>query len=215
MKTTELVHIRGKKVILRDLTVEDVREIYYWKYEADDRKHLNWNGPYYKLPPKTRDEFLTDYQEELNRVGTSTPRNTLVIEADRKLIGTVGWYWVDEVTNWLCNGIAIYDSSYWSGGYGTDAFPLWTDYIFEHMDVVRVGISTWSGNERMMKLASKFGMIEEGRIRKARIVNGEYYDSIKMGVLREEWEQLKKGVLHSSYDPCRSWCNPNSEGYER
>ncbi|WLD94290.1 GNAT family N-acetyltransferase [Alkalihalobacillus sp. AL-G] len=189
MKTTKHVCIKGKKVILRDLTEQDVLDIYYWKYEADDREHLNWNGPYYKLPTKNREEFLADHQEELARIGTGTPRNSLVIEVDGKLIGTVGWYWVDEVTNWLCNGIAIYDSTYWSGGYGTDAFSLWTNYIFDHMDVVRVGISTWSGNERMIGLAQKIGMLEEGRIRKARVVNGEYFDSIKMGMLREEWEQ--------------------------
>lgn len=29
---------------------------------------------------------------------------------------------------------------------------------------------------------------KEARIRKARIVRGEYYDAIKMGILREEWE---------------------------
>jgi RimJ/RimL family protein N-acetyltransferase len=110
---------------------------------------------------------------------------------DGKLIGTVSWYWVDKQTNWLCNGIAIYDSRYWSGGYGTDAFTLWTDYIFETMDVVRVGISTWSGNERMIRLAKKIGMVEEGRIRKARIVRSKYYDSVKMGILREEWEERK------------------------
>jgi RimJ/RimL family protein N-acetyltransferase len=125
-------------------------------------------------------------------VGTNCPRSKLVIEVDGKLIGTVSWYWVDKQTNWLCNGIAIYDSRYWSCGYGTDAFTLWTDYIFETMDVVRVGISTWSGNERMIRLAKKIGMIEEGRIRKARIVRGKYYDSVKMGILREEWEERKR-----------------------
>ena len=28
----------------------------------------------------------------------------------------------------------------------------------------------------------------EARIRKVRFYNGEYYDSIRMGILREEWE---------------------------
>ncbi|MGP4078465.1 GNAT family N-acetyltransferase [Pseudalkalibacillus sp. R45] len=184
------IHIAGEKVILRDLTLDDVLDLYYWKYEADDREHLKWNGPYYKLPELTKEEFIAGFQKALEITATDQPRQILIIETDNKLIGTVNWYWEDEVTNWLSNGIVIFDSNYWSGGYGTEAFKLWTDYIFEHMDVVRVGISTWSGNIRMMKLARKIGMIEEGRIRKARIVDGEYYDSIKMGILREEWQQL-------------------------
>lgn len=184
-----MAYIKGDKVILRDLTNEDVEQLYFWKYEADDRDHLKWNAPYTPPKPMTLEQFRQSGRlaENLMRVGTDKVRSELVIEADGKLIGTVGWYWVDECTNWLNNGIVIYDSGYWSGGYGTDAFHMWTNYIFEQMDVVRVGISTWSGNKRMMGLAKKIGMMEEGRIRKARIVNGKYYDLVKMGVLREEW----------------------------
>ncbi|NDI34199.1 GNAT family N-acetyltransferase [Chengkuizengella sediminis] len=186
-----MINIIGQKVILRDLAEKDVQMIYYYNYEAEDREHLKWNGPYYTRPKKTLKQFVEDHKNDLIKVRTVQPRNILVIEVDGNLIGTVGWYWEDECTNWLSNGIVIYDSSYWSGGYGTEAFSLWTDYIFEKMDVVRVGISTWSGNERMIRLASRIGMIEEGRIRKARIVDGDYYDSVKMGMLREEWEKLK------------------------
>ena len=41
-------------------------------------------------------------------------------------------------------------------------------------------MSTWSGNHRMIKVAEKIGMIEEARIRDARIVDGCFYDAIKM-----------------------------------
>lgn len=43
----------------------------------------------------------------------------------------------------------------------------------------------------MMRLGEKLGMKLEGRLRKCRLVNGKYYDSIRMGILREEWEHLK------------------------
>lgn len=135
--------------------------------------------------------YEEDYKNHFMRTDKNLTRSKLVIEVEDKLIGTVGWYWVDELTNWLCNGIVIFDSNYWAGRYGTEAFSLWTDYIFENMNVERVGISTWSGNERMIALAKKIGMKLEGEIRQARIVNGEYFDSIKMGILREEWNKCK------------------------
>ncbi|UNL82882.1 GNAT family N-acetyltransferase [Priestia koreensis] len=185
------LRIEGQKVALRDLTERDVRKMYYWNYEADDQEHHKWNGPYYKLKNKTPDEFLEGFRMRLQESETDQARSIMVIEADQQLIGIVSRYWEDQVTNWVESGIVIFDSSYWSGGYGTEAFQLWTDYLFEHMNIVRLGISTWSGNVRMMNLARKIGMVEEGRIRKARIVEGEYYDSIKMGMLREEWERLR------------------------
>ncbi|QQE75435.1 GNAT family N-acetyltransferase [Brevibacillus composti] len=172
---------------------EDLDQIYYWHYEAEDREHLRWNGPYKPLEPLTREQFrmLPKYQEELSVVGTASPRHGLIIEIDGELKGSVGRYWVSEVTNWFEIGIVIYDSRYWSNGYGSEAFQMWIDYLFTHMDTVRLGIGTWSGNERMIKLAQRCGMIEEARVRKARIVRGEYYDAIKMGILREEWEARK------------------------
>ena len=49
------------------------------------------------------------------------------------------------------------------------------------------GMSTWSGNARMIKVAEKIGMKEEARVRQARMVDGKYFDAIKMGILRSEW----------------------------
>jgi len=40
----------------------------------------------------------------------------------------------------------------------------------------------------MIKVGEKLGMMMEARLRKCRFYNGEYYDSIRMGILREEWE---------------------------
>jgi RimJ/RimL family protein N-acetyltransferase len=187
-----LIRLQGERLVLRDITPEDVERLYYWKYEAEDREHLNWNGPYKPLKPMTLEEFAeAECATHLARVGTDKARFKLVIEVDGELSGTVGRYWVSEETMWFDSGIAIYDSRFWSGGYGTEAFQMWVDYLFTHVDTVRVGISTWSGNSRMIGLAKKVGMIEEARIRKARIVRGEYYDSVKMGMLREEWEALR------------------------
>lgn len=193
------VRLQGSKIALRDMEKEDLPALYYWHYEAEDREHLNWNGPYIPLPEKSLEDYVLDQMAFMELAAAGGIRQKLIIEADGKLIGIVGWYWVDRNTNWLENGIVILDSSYWSGGYGTEAFDLWTDYIFRHSNVERVGISTWSGNERMMRLASRIGMKEEGRIRKARIVNGDYFDSIKMGILREEWEKLKLDQLSLSH----------------
>lgn len=184
------VLLRGKKVGLRDLTEEDIRTIYYYNFDAEDREHLNWNGPYHKPERVEYEQYAGKYRPNLALADSDMARHHLAIEINGELKGTVGRYWVAEETNWFEIGIVIYDSRYWSGGYGSEAFRMWMDYLFQTMDTVRLGIGTWSGNVRMMGLAAKCGMVEEARVRKARIVRGEYYDAIKMGILREEWEAL-------------------------
>ncbi|MDQ0899253.1 MULTISPECIES: GNAT family N-acetyltransferase [unclassified Paenibacillus] len=186
--------IQGSRLLLRDLTEQDIERIYYWDYLAEDREHLNWNGPYKPLEPLTLEDYYEKYKRDLGITQTGEPRYRLVIEIDGELKGITGRYWVDESTNWFEIGIAIFDSRYWSGGYGTEVFQMWIDYLFTQLKTVRLGIGTWSGNERMIRLAAKCGMIEEARVRKARIVRGEYYDAIKMGILREEWEHRKHSL---------------------
>ena len=43
----------------------------------------------------------------------------------------------------------------------------------------------------MMKLSEKLGLKLEGRIRKVRYYKDVYYDSVKYGILREEYYKLK------------------------
>lgn len=185
------VYLQGNRVILRDMVEADIDLLYFYNYESEDREHQNWNGPYSPIEYISIEEFREDEYRKLETMDSKSPRKQLMLEIDGELKGSVGWYWVSEVTNWFEIGIVIFDSNYWSGGYGTEAFQMWIDYLFTHVDTVRLGIGTWSGNERMMRLASKCGMVEEARVRKARIVRGEYYDAIKMGMLREEWQALQ------------------------
>jgi RimJ/RimL family protein N-acetyltransferase len=181
-----MIKLIGEKLLLRESTREDVNELYYWKYEEKNQEAKKWNAPYIPDRKLTKEEYMSSWKKEYE-LFPSVPRILAVI-IDEKALGTVSCYWVDKHTNWLETGIVIYDSDYWSGGYGTEAYSMWIDFLFESTPLHRLGMSTWSGNIRMMKTAVKIGMSEEARIREARIVNGKYFDSIKMGILRREWE---------------------------
>ncbi|QQK78426.1 GNAT family N-acetyltransferase [Salicibibacter cibarius] len=172
------------KIMLREPTNKDLSEIYYWKYEEEKQEAKKWNGPYIEEPHLTKDEFHQSFQN----INKGEVPSLLVVKVDGEFMGTLNSYWVDKNTDWLEIGIVIYNPEFWNGGYGTKAFRMWVDYLFNHTSLHRLGISTWSGNDRMMQVARKVGMVEEARIREARIVDGQRYDAIKMGILRNEWE---------------------------
>jgi RimJ/RimL family protein N-acetyltransferase len=50
----------------------------------------------------------------------------------------------------------------------------------------RVELDVWASNERAIGLYQKFGFQIEGRKRKARFIDGNYEDTITMGLLEEE-----------------------------
>lgn len=85
-----------------------------------------WNAPYITEEKLAKEEYMNSWENEYE-LFASVPRILAVI-IDEKAVGTVSCYWVDKHTNWLETGIVIYDSSYWSGGYGTEAYRMWIDF---------------------------------------------------------------------------------------
>ena len=158
----------------------------FWKLAFSDPKAewRNWNGPYFDNHYPTRKDWIAggelDYLESDMRK---------VIYVDGKMVGSVSAYYDDGyLERWLEVGLAIYDERKWGQGIGRQALELWIDELFQRISLPHIGLTTWSGNQRMMKLADRLGLKCEGRIRKVRYWQNTYYDSVKYGVLREEWE---------------------------
>lgn len=118
----------------------------------------------------------------------------LVFLFDDKLVGTVSRYWVCKETRWMELGIGIYDKKFWNTGIGKVAMLQWIDRTFQdYLELEHLGLTTWSGNLGMMKLAEKLRMKKEAHIPKVRYYQGKYFDSIKYGILREDWEKINDG----------------------
>lgn len=164
---------------------------YLWQIGFSDKgipEWKQWDGPYFDdYRPTTETEFIGTYETLVRQ------EKLIGIYVDERLIGQVTRYWENEKTRWLEIGIIIYESEYWNGGYGTEALTQWITQTFQDIPLIeRVGLTTWSGNNRMMRVAEKLGMKQEACIRKVRYWQGVYYDSVKYGVLREEWKSIAK-----------------------
>ena len=177
-------------IVLRDLKIEDLEDYLYWNHPS--REFHKFNGPYFT---KDNEEELREYVDHLKEQFIKGENNIfsnrkIIANKDTdEIIGQVNWYWQSQETLWMEIGIAIFNEHYWGQGIGYNALTIWIDEVFEqNPKLVRIGLSTWSGNERMMRLSEKLGLKKEAVYRKARIVNNEYYDSVSYGILKEEWE---------------------------
>ena len=154
-----------------------------------------WDGPYFPRPTAAQaDEICAQLRRRITAADWPTPRTGPVI-ADRDsdvLVGCVTWYYESEATDWRRIGVVLYDPASWSGGRGTEAVRLWTDYLFSSTDIARLDFATWSGHTAMCAIGSKLGWTEEARFRDARVVRGQRYDSVVYGVLRREWSPTLK-----------------------
>ncbi|MGE7878624.1 GNAT family N-acetyltransferase [Peribacillus muralis] len=189
----EDVRIEGKRVSLRNVKETDLKCLWSLKYGEANPEWKKWDAPYFPLELVDFTMFI-DKEMKMKafdeKVGAYSE---LLLETDDRIIGSIVYYWEHEPSRWLEIGITIFEPTYWNGGYGTEALILYMGYLFENIEIERVGLTTWSGNPRMMAVAEKVGMQIEGRMRKCRYYDGIYYDSIRMGIIRDEWESLKKG----------------------
>jgi RimJ/RimL family protein N-acetyltransferase len=83
-------------------------------------------------------------------------------------------------------GIAIGDKSYWDGGYGTDAMRVLCRFGFEHMNLHRIELEVYAGNERARHVYEKVGFTVEACRRQAHFKYGKYMDVFVMGLLEGE-----------------------------
>ncbi|NDJ60957.1 MAG: GNAT family N-acetyltransferase [Chloroflexi bacterium] len=183
------VRISGHKIVLRDMQLGDVAAYSHWMQPGHEWQRLD--GPYYGHPSAEQvAQQVERVRARIERAEWPDPRERLMIAAqpDDAFIGMVTWYWISEETHWPAVGILIYDPARWRQGLGYEALGLWSDYLFRVMPrFARLDLRTWSGNYGMMGLALKLGYMEEARFRRARIVDGNYYDGLGYGVLRDEW----------------------------
>lgn len=178
------MEINDQDVTLRKIEISDLTNLWQIAYQEAEPEWMKWNGPYFNDPKYTYEVFMAD-------VGPSwvnSAKMHLVLLKGQP-IGIATWHWEDgSLQQWLEYGLVLFVESSWGSGLGTKVSRLWIDHLFATLPhIQRVGFTTWSGNRGMMKIGDKLGMTQEACLRKVRYYQGTYYDSIKFGILREEW----------------------------
>jgi RimJ/RimL family protein N-acetyltransferase len=179
--------LKGSLVQLENLKEKDLSELWDLIYNEDHPEWRKWDSPYLTLQPIEYEKF---HDQMLNLIKQGLDKQMLV-KIGEEIIGVIFYDWEHESSNSLEIGMANYHPAYRDDRYVQDALKTWMDYLFYTFPIPRIGLTTWSGHDRMIKIVKELGMMEEGRIRKSRLYRGKYYDSVKLGILREEWEHIQ------------------------
>ena len=93
-----------------------------------------------------------------------------VLKYTMSLLDIISYFWELKPSLWLEMGIVIYESQF--GAADTARKFSRCGLIIYSMKclLIRVGFTTWSANERMIKVGAKLGMTMEARLRKVRFV---------------------------------------------
>lgn len=176
-------------ITIRPLQRAELTTLWQLGFSDPNAEWMRWNGPYFhdQLPTQTDFETIIGPRDWLIQ-----PRNW-VITRDGVIVGSVNWHFVDgSLKRWLEVGIIIYNQEHWGEHIGRTALTKWLTHLFqEETTLPHIGLTTWSGNTRMMRLAEAVGLKQEARIPQVRYWQGQYYDSVKYGIIRNDWQVQK------------------------
>ena len=110
--------------------------------------------------------------------------------SDDRLIGDIG-VWIESWPHgegWA--GIGIGERDFWGNGYGTDAMCLMLRFAFGELNLRRVTLGVYAYNPRAIRSYEKAGFRREGMVRGDCQRDGQRWDTVFMGILREEWAAI-------------------------
>ncbi len=114
---------------------------------------------------------------------------TIRSKEDERLLGFVrieGIEWTHGIASMV---LAIGDPAEHGKGYGSDAMQLILYFAFAELNLYRLSAVIGEDNPGGLDFFRRFGFVEEVRRRKALRRDGNTWDSIHLGLLRDEWSK--------------------------
>ena len=181
--------ILGEQVRLRRVERDDLPRFVQWVNDPEVRRHLAlfypmgmpqeeaWFEAQLRLEPALQ-AFSVD-AHSLSAAGTlADPAWTHV--------GSAGFHTVDWRNRNAELGIVIGDKEFWGRGHGTDATRTLVRWAFHELNLERVWLRVFADNARAIRCYEKVGFRAEGRLRQDHYCEGRYFDTVVMGILRDE-----------------------------
>ena len=172
-------YYNGQRIYFRPIELTDCAKFVEWFNDPDNWRTLARSNPINQLREK---EFI----EGLYKSNTDVAFG-IVLSVDDSFIGCCGLHGISPQARSASFGILIGEMRYQGLGFGGETISLALRYGFEELNLNRIELDVFAGNERGLRAYRRAGFVQEGRRRQAFYRNGRYHDVIHMAVLREDW----------------------------
>jgi [ribosomal protein S5]-alanine N-acetyltransferase len=178
----DAVVLEGETVVLREFHDDDFPAVHGYASDPGVVQHLPW-GP--NTEADTR-RFLARahcYRAAEPRVSFEL---AVALREERDLVGGIGLH--QDGSNAVLGYVA--GPSAWGRGLASEASRLMIDFGFQHLNVHRIWAVCDAKNTPAAAVLRKLGMRQEGHLREAASIRGEWRDSLMFAILESEWTPL-------------------------
>lgn len=180
-----MVKLQERDIYLSTMEREDCRII--WEdFEYDFSHPTEYLNIGYSV--ERSDDWFNEIQKDQ---GTKSVRLGIFLN-NGMVIGDVALQEINPINRSCSIGMGIAKIMYRSKGYGKQAVKMMLWYAFNQMGLERVSANTLEVNIPAQICLEKLGFVLEGRERKAVFVNGNKYDRLCYGMLKDEFYILNE-----------------------
>jgi RimJ/RimL family protein N-acetyltransferase len=172
--------IVGRKVRLRALREDDLKNVLAWLNNVEVTKYLGMMRPFSVAEERA-------WIESAMRNDDPTQVRFAIETADGEYVGSIGLMGVDLRNRLGEVGIVLARPEEFGRGLGSEAMILLLRHAFEEMNLHRVWLRVYAYNERGRRSYAKVGFKEEGCYREALWRHGAWHDVLVMGILAPEF----------------------------
>jgi len=170
--------LEGELVRLRAREESDLDHVYRW---FNDWQTIRFLGTRYPRSRAFERKWLTAGDPAFSDA-------QFIVEtlAETRPIGSLGLHHSAPENRCAGLGIAIGETDFLDGGYGTDAMRVACRYGFEMMNLNRIELTVYDWNSRAIRVYEKVGFQHEGVLRDGMFKEGRWQQLVFMGLLKGE-----------------------------
>ena len=169
--------IHGDRITLRAIEREDLSDYVQW---LNNPAVLEYFGNQVPLSLEQEEKWYHDMLRDPSV-------QAFAVEFEGQHVGSAGFSNIDGRNSRAEVGLFIGSPEMWDRGLGSDVLKTLVRFGFEQMNLNRIYLQVFAGNQRAIHLYEKVGFRHEGLWRQAAFRQGRYHDLLWMSILREEW----------------------------
>ena len=181
--------IEGNKVLIRQLEAGDEKLLHKWRNKGEGNLYCGFKYGFLL----SEEAYNLQVKEELENTDVFPEQKMFIIckKEDLEPIGDISYRNWNKRNRSAEFGIEIGEISERGKGFGQDALNNFLEFMFNHLNLNRIELTTLADNKRSIKLYEKLGFKKIGVIREMSFDsrNGEYSDVVYMDLLKREWEK--------------------------
>lgn len=172
------VYVNNKKIVIRKAKKSDTRAlIEYLNIIGGESDYLTFGPGQFGRSVEQEEEFIVNALNKENAL-------FIIAEVNGKVVGNLNFSGgIRQRTAHVGEfGVSIL-KEYWGNGIGEELVKYLINWSKSSGMIRKINLRVRTDNTRGISLYNKLGFLEEGIIKRDFLINGEFYDSLLMGLL--------------------------------